>query len=203
MKIICVGRNYLDHAQELRNEVPQEPVLFLKPDTALLAQDADIYLPPFSQEVHHEAEIVVRIAKMGKHIAPQFASRYFDHLTLGLDLTARDLQSKLKEKGLPWEKAKAFDGSAAVGKWLAKEVLPPLETLHFLLLKNGVAVQKGAASDMIFPIDQLIAEISKYFTLKVGDLIFTGTPAGVGPLQIGDQLELYLGDHSVGQWTVK
>lgn len=203
MKIICVGRNYTDHAQELRNEVPKEPVLFLKPDTALLAKEADIYLPAFSDEVHHEAEIVVRISKMGKHIDPEFAPRYYDKLSLGLDLTARDLQSKLKEKGLPWEKAKAFDGSAVVGSWLETAQLPSWSDLEFSLLKNGKTAQKGQARDMLFPVDQLIAEISKYFTLKTGDLIFTGTPAGVSPLKIGDQLELILDQRSVGTWTVK
>ena len=203
MKIICVGRNYADHAQELKNQIPDEPVLFMKPDTALLAQNQDFYLPPFSQDVHYEAELVVRIDKMGKHIAEKFASKYYSQISVGLDFTARDLQSKLKDKGLPWEKAKAFDGSAYVGQFINKSEFPSLSELSFSLMRNGTVAQRGHSKDMLFSIDQLISTVSQYFTLKPGDLIYTGTPAGVAALEAGDFLQLYLVDKLLGEVTVK
>jgi len=177
MKIICVGRNYVDHIAELNNERPDEPVLFIKPDTALVAKDFPFVLPEFSQDIHYEAEVVVKICKVGKHISPKFAPKYYDQISLGIDFTARDVQSKLKEKGLPWEKAKAFDNSAAVGKFFPVTTFDSLEHLNFSFLQNGKEVQVASTAQMIWGINELIAEISKYFTLKTGDLIFTGTPA--------------------------
>jgi 2-keto-4-pentenoate hydratase/2-oxohepta-3-ene-1,7-dioic acid hydratase in catechol pathway len=187
MKIICIGRNYRDHALELNNDVPTEPVIFLKPDSALLLNNKPFFIPEFSNDVHHEVELVVRINKLGRHIEPKFAHTYYDEIALGIDFTARDLQSTLKKKGLPWELAKAFDQSAVLGSFV------PLgnrniQDLHFTLLKNGQPVQNGHTADMLFPVDEIIAFVSKYFTLKIGDLIYTGTPAGVGPVAIGDRL---------------
>jgi 2-keto-4-pentenoate hydratase/2-oxohepta-3-ene-1,7-dioic acid hydratase in catechol pathway len=189
MKIICVGRNYGAHAKELNNEVPEEPVLFMKPETALLLKRQPFFIPDFSQDVHHEVEVVVKISKLGKHIEERFAHKYYDEIGLGIDFTARDLQSELKAKGLPWEKAKAFDGSAVAGRFRPKTDFANLNSLSFQLLKNGITVQSGQTSDMLFSIDSLIAYISTYFTLKIGDLIFTGTPSGVARVQPGDQLE--------------
>jgi len=192
MKIICVGRNYVDHIAELANEKPTDPVLFIKPDTALLEKDKNFYLPKFSEDVHHEIELVFRIGKVGKNIDAKFAYKYIDSFGIGIDFTARDLQSKLKDKGLPWEKAKAFDGSAFVSS------LQPFNENHlkngisFSLTKNGKTVQKGNSELMIWKLDKLIQEISTYFTLKTGDLIFTGTPAGVGKVSENDHLEGYL-----------
>lgn len=203
MKIICVGRNYADHARELKNQIPDEPVLFMKPDTALLSQNQDFYLPSFSQEVHYETEIVVRIDKMGKHIAEKFASKYYSQISVGLDFTARDLQSNLKDRGLPWEKAKAFDGSAYVGQFINKSEFPSLSELSFSLIRNGTVAQRGQTKDMLFGIDQLISTVSQYFTLKTGDLIYTGTPAGVAALESGDYLQLYLVDKLLGEVSVK
>lgn len=192
MKIICVGRNYAEHARELNNEVPAEPVLFMKPETALILPRQPFFYPDFSKDVHHEIELVVRINRLGKHIEPQFAHRYYNEVTLGIDFTARDLQMRLKEKGLPWEKAKAFDGSACVGEWIAIDTLGNIQNLNFYLTRNGETVQAGNTSQMLFSVNQLISYISSFFTLKIGDLIFTGTPSGVGPVQIGDILEGYL-----------
>lgn len=192
MKIICVGRNYAAHAAELKNEVPTEPVIFLKPETALLPKRQPFFYPDFSKDIHYETEVVVRINRLGKNIAPKFAHKYYSEVTLGIDFTARDIQQKLKEKSLPWEKAKGFDGSAPTGKFIEKAKLPELNNLNFELKINGESRQSGNTSQMIFPIDELIAYVSKYFTLKIGDLIFTGTPQGVGPIQIGDHLEAYL-----------
>ncbi len=202
MKIICIGRNYADHAKELNNQVPAEPVVFLKPDSAILPKGNAFFIPDFSQNLQHELEIVIRIDRLGKHIEEKFAHRYYQEFTLGLDFTARDLQSKLKEKGLPWEKAKAFDGSAFIGPWLNKEEYD-LNNLNFSLLKNGETVQKGNSKDMLFSVDRIIAEVSKYFTLKIGDLIFTGTPAGVGAVQTNDLLDLHLEGKSIAQLRVK
>lgn len=202
MKIICIGRNYADHAKELNNQVPAEPVVFLKPDSAILPKGNAFFIPDFSQNLQHELEIVIRIDRLGKHIEEKFAHRYYQEFTLGLDFTARDLQSQLKEKGLPWEKAKAFDGSAFIGPWLKKEEYK-LNNLNFSLLKNGETVQKGNSEDMLFSIDRIIAEVSKYFTLKIGDLIFTGTPAGVGAVQTNDLLDLHLEGKSIAQLRVK
>lgn len=197
MKIICVGRNYVDHIKELSNEKPKDPVIFLKPDTALLDQNSDFYYPSFSQDVHHEIELVFRISKVGKNIESKFAYKYIDGIGLGIDFTARDLQAKLKEKGLPWEKSKAFNGSAFVS------VIRPLregeleQSIPFRLDINGSTVQSGESNLMIWNISELIADISQYFTLKTGDYIFTGTPAGVGPVKIGDKLSGFLYEEKI------
>ena len=192
MKIICIGRNYAKHIEELQNERPDEPVIFLKPDTALLARDQDFYIPEFSNDVHHEIEIVVRINKVGKYIDAKYAHKYYDELTVGLDFTARDVQQTLKEKGLPWEKAKAFDNSAVIGDFISKKNCSSDESLKFTLLKNKQTAQSGDSSMMLWQIDEIIAYVSRFFTLKTGDLIFTGTPEGVAPVKAGDVLEGYL-----------
>lgn len=192
MKFICIGRNYADHAKELKNELPSEPVIFLKPETALILKRQPFFIPKFSNDVHYELELLVKINRVGKHIEERFAHRYYDEISLGIDFTARDTQLSLKNRGLPWEKAKAFDGSAAVGKWVSKADYPDLTNLNFHLEKNGDIVQKGSSSDMIFPIDRIISEVSKYFTLKKGDVLFTGTPAGVGKVESNDLLIAYL-----------
>jgi acylpyruvate hydrolase len=192
MKIICVGRNYALHAKELGNEIPTEPVLFLKPETALVPPRNPLFIPWFSQNLHFETEIVLRIGKNGKHIEPQFAHRYIDKIGLGLDMTARDVQDACKAKGLPWEKAKAFDGSAVVGKLLPAETFPDWKNINFYLTKNEETVQSGTTGDMLFSFEELVSHISKYFMLKLGDLIFTGTPAGVGPVSAGDKLNGFL-----------
>ena len=188
MKIICIGRNYTDHIAELENEKPENPVVFLKPDTAILLKGQPFFIPDFSQDVHHEVEVLVRINRIGKHIQPKFAHKYYDEIGLGIDFTARDLQAQLKAKGLPWEKAKGFDGAAVVGKWVAKAELPQVDELQFSLRKNGETVQAGNTALMLWKIDELIAYVSQFFTLKIGDVIFTGTPAGVGPVAINDVL---------------
>ncbi len=203
MKIICIGRNYREHAHELNNPVPKEPVIFMKPDTALLRNNEPFYYPDFSQEIHYELEVVVKICRVGKAIAEQFAPRYYNEIGLGVDLTARDIQQRCKEKGLPWERAKAFDFSAVQSKFINKEELPSVDTLHFQLEKNGQLVQDGFTGDMLFPINKLITEISKVFTLKIGDLIYTGTPAGVGALQVGDRLVGTLEGHKLLDFEVK
>ncbi len=187
MKIICIGRNYGAHAKELGNEVPDKPVIFCKPDTAVLKNNEPFYLPNFSKDIHHEIEVVVKIDKMGKSIAPQFANKYYSEFTLGIDFTARDLQTELKGKGLPWELAKAFDHSAVLGEFVKKDT-HDLNQLDFNLYKNEQLVQHGNSKDMLFSIDAIISFVSFYFTLKTGDLIFTGTPAGVGAVAIGDRL---------------
>jgi 2-keto-4-pentenoate hydratase/2-oxohepta-3-ene-1,7-dioic acid hydratase in catechol pathway len=197
MKIICVGRNYVDHAKELKNEVPTEPVIFLKPDTALLPKKQPFFIPDFSKEVHYEVEIVVRIDRIGKHIQKKFAHKYYHELTLGIDFTARDLQQELKSKGLPWEKATAFDGSAPIGEFVAKEKFKDLNRIDFSLQVNGELRQKGTTNEMLFSIDSLIEYVSTFFTLKIGDLIFTGTPAGVGKTKKNDHFEGYLGSEKV------
>lgn len=191
MKIICVGRNYADHARELNNEVPAEPVIFLKPETALILPRMPFFYPDFSKNIHHEIEVVIKINRLGKHIEPQFANRYYDEIALGIDFTARDIQDECKAKGLPWEKAKAFDGSAVLGKFVPKDTLRINDT-KFHLEKNGAIVQQGSTSQMLFSADQLISYVSRFFTLKIGDLIYTGTPSGVGPVAIGDTLTGYL-----------
>tara|TARA_R110002050_G_scaffold33007_2_gene84430 strand:- start:8954 stop:9565 length:612 start_codon:yes stop_codon:yes gene_type:complete len=194
MKIICIGRNYAMHAKELNNPVPAEPVVFMKPDSAILQSDKPFFIPDFTNDVHHELEIVIKINKVGKHIQKKFAQKYYSELTVGIDFTARDLQSKLKQKGLPWEKAKAFDGSAPLGKFMNVSDFESIENIDFKLEKNGEIVQTGNTSDMLFSVDTIIENVSKYFTLKIGDLIYTGTPAGVGPVAIGDNLKAYIGD---------
>ncbi|MHA8049930.1 fumarylacetoacetate hydrolase family protein [Aquirufa sp. ROCK-SH2] len=205
MKIICVGRNYVDHINELSNEKPTSPVVFLKPDTAYLENGKDFYYPKFSNDVHYEVELVVKIAKIGKNIEAKFAHKYIDAIGLGIDFTARDLQAKLKEKGLPWEKAKAFDSSAFVSPLQSFENIEEIlsQNISFSLKKNGEMVQDGQSNLMIWKIADLVEDISKYFTLKTGDLIFTGTPAGVGPINIGDQLEGYLMDKKVFELLIK
>ncbi|AIL44207.1 fumarylacetoacetate hydrolase family protein [Elizabethkingia anophelis] len=190
MKIICVGRNYTEHAKELKNEIPTEPVLFIKPDTSVL-KGSDFYIPEFSNDIHYELELVIKISKGGKYIQEENAAKHYEQIGLGIDFTARDLQSKLKEKGLPWEKAKGFDGSAVVSDFFPVENFNA-EEIHFELKKNNQTVQEGNSKDMIFDINKLIANISQYFTLRVGDLIFTGTPAGVGKVEENDILDAYL-----------
>ena len=189
MKIICIGRNYTDHIQELANERPEDPVVFLKPDTSLVLKNQPFFIPPFSDDVHYEVEILVRINRIGKHIQQKFAHKYYDEIGLGIDFTARDLQAKLKAKGLPWEKAKAFDGAAVVGDWVNKSELPHIDELQFEMTKNGTVVQQSSSALMLWKVDELIAYVSQFFTLKIGDIIFTGTPAGVGPVAENDVLE--------------
>lgn len=201
MKIICIGRNYAEHAKELKNEVPTEPVFFMKPDTALLKEE-DFYLPDFTTDLHHEIELVLKISKAGKHIEEQFAHKYYSEIGLGIDFTARDLQTKAKEKGLPWEMAKAFDNSAPIGKFVNKDSLQ-LNNIAFTLNINGETRQAGNSSDLIFSFDKIIAYVSKFITLKVGDLIFTGTPKGVGQVIVGDQLEGFLNGESFLRLKVK
>jgi 2-keto-4-pentenoate hydratase/2-oxohepta-3-ene-1,7-dioic acid hydratase in catechol pathway len=188
MKIICIGRNYTEHIKELANERPEEPVVFIKPDSSVLPKDQDFYIPDFTQNVHYEVEMLVKICKVGKHIDERFAHKYYDEIGLGIDFTARDLQSELKEKGLPWEKAKGFDGSAVIGKWLPKSNFKDLNNLNFSLIRNNEMVQEGNTSFMLWKIDELIAYVSKFFTLKKGDVLFTGTPAGVGKIATNDYL---------------
>jgi 2-keto-4-pentenoate hydratase/2-oxohepta-3-ene-1,7-dioic acid hydratase in catechol pathway len=193
MKIICIGRNYAEHAKELKNEIPTEPVIFCKPDTALLPKNHPFIYPEHTNDLNFELELVLRIKKVGKHIDPEFAHKYYDEVGIGIDFTARDAQQKCKEKGLPWEKAKAFDHSAPLGKKFVKlKDLPDASSIRFELKKNGEPVQEGNSSLMLFPFDAIISEVSKYFTLKIGDLIFTGTPKGVGPVVKGDVLEGFL-----------
>ena len=203
MKILCIGRNYAAHIQELKNEVPAEPVFFLKPDTALLRNNEAFYIPDFSKDVHHEVEIVLKITKRGKHIAEKFAADYFNEIGIGIDFTARDLQSKLKEKGLPWEKAKAFDGSAPVSSFVSKAEFADLNNLDFSLQVNTTPVQKGNTSLMLHNFSKIIAELSKYFTLNQGDLIFTGTPEGVAAVKAGDRLQAFIGDNKMLAFEVK
>ena len=188
MKIICIGRNYTEHIEELSNERPAEPVVFIKPDSAVLPKEQDFYIPEFSKDIHYEVELLVRIKKVGKHIQPRFAHKYYDEIGLGIDFTARDLQKNLKEKGLPWEKAKGFDGAAVIGKWVPKSDLPPIDNLHFALLKNGQTVQEGHTARMLWKVDELISYVSAFFMLKKGDILFTGTPAGVGRVKPNDYL---------------
>lgn len=187
MKIICIGRNYAKHIEELANEKPENPVVFLKPDSAILPKKMPFFIPTFSNEIHYEAEVLVKINKVGKHISSKFAHKYYDTVGLGIDFTARDVQVKCKEKGLPWEKAKAFDGSAIVGEFYPKEEFD-LENLSFQLQKNDEIVQDGNTASMLWKIDELISYVSQYFTLKKGDIIFTGTPAGVGKVEENDVL---------------
>jgi 2-keto-4-pentenoate hydratase/2-oxohepta-3-ene-1,7-dioic acid hydratase in catechol pathway len=189
MKIICIGRNYAEHAKEMKSEVPTEPVFFMKPDTALLKDNEPFYFPDFTKDLHHEIEVVLKISKVGKHIAEAFAHKYYEELSLGIDFTARDLQAQCKAKGLPWEKAKSFDGSAPIGKFVKKSELSDLQNLQFDLSINNELRQKGNTSDLLFSFDKVIAYVSQFVTLKVGDLIYTGTPEGVGPVAIGDKLK--------------
>ena len=192
MKIICIGRNYTKHIEELQNERPDEPVVFMKPDSAVLLRQHPFVIPEFSEDIHHELEIIVKINKVGKYIDAKFAHKYYDEIGVGIDFTARDLQQKLKDKGLPWEKAKAFDGSAVIGEFVFKTDYNSLENLTFELTRNGNTVQKGNTSHMLWKIDELISYVSQYFTLKIGDIIFTGTPEGVGLVEPEDVLEGFL-----------
>ncbi len=203
MKIICIGRNYADHIEELKNEKPAEPVIFMKPDSAVLLKQYPFVIPEFSEDIHHEIEIIVKINKVGKYIEPKFAHKYYDEISVGIDFTARDLQTKLKEKGLPWEKAKAFDGSAVIGDFLPKTLFSSVENLTFELTNNGKTVQKGNTDLMIWKIDELISFASQYFTLKIGDVIFTGTPAGVAAVKPNDVLEGFLEDKKLFRIQVK
>ena len=203
MKIICVGRNYVEHIKELNNEAPKDPVLFLKPDTSILLKKQPFFIPEFSNEVHHEVEILVKINRIGKHIDRKFAHKYYDEIGLGIDFTARDLQSKLKEKGLPWEKAKAFDGAAVVGKFLSKNDFKNIDDINFRLEKNDKVQQKGNTSLMLWKIDTLIEYISKYFTLKIGDIIFTGTPSGVEKVNSNDILKGFIEEKELFSIKVK
>lgn len=194
MKIICVGRNYIDHINELSNQKPDEPVVFLKTDTSILLKGFPFVIPEFSNDVHHEVEVLVKINKVGKYISPKFAHKYYNQVGLGIDFTARDLQAKLKAKGLPWEISKSFDGATVLGDFLDKEQFADLQNLSFQLAKNGEVVQSGNTQDMLWKIDELISYVSQYFTLKIGDIIFTGTPAGVAKVNSGDELVGFLED---------
>jgi 2-keto-4-pentenoate hydratase/2-oxohepta-3-ene-1,7-dioic acid hydratase in catechol pathway len=203
MKIICIGRNYADHARELGNEAHGQPVFFLKPDSALLRNNQPFFVPDFSSNLHYEVEILLKVCKVGKCINQKFAHRYYDHIGIGIDFTARDLQEECKAKGLPWEICKAFDRSAAVSRFVAKEELPSVRSIEFSLKKNGITVQKGNTADMIFGFEKIISYVSDYMTLKTGDIFFTGTPAGVGPVVPGDRLQAYIGDKCMMDFFVR
>jgi 2-keto-4-pentenoate hydratase/2-oxohepta-3-ene-1,7-dioic acid hydratase in catechol pathway len=203
MKLICIGRNYTAHINELENEKPKDPVVFIKADSAVLPKDQDFYLPPFSNNVHHEVELLVKITKVGKHIAKEFAHKYYDEVGLGVDFTARDVQDVLKSKGLPWEKAKSFDGSAVIGKWVSKSNYRDLNELCFSLKKNNKVVQSSNSELMLWKMDELISYVSQFFTLKKGDIIFSGTPAGVGKVNTGDVLEGFIEDESFFKISVR
>jgi len=203
MKIICIGRNYVDHAKELKNPVPKKPLVFMKPSSALLVNGKPFYHPAFSEDVHYEAEIVLKICKNGKHVQPEFASKYYQEIGIGIDFTARDVQSKLKEKGHPWEIAKGFDGSAVISKFIPLESLKNSKEIHFRLNKNDECVQDGNTKDLIFDFDYIITYVSQFFKLHVGDMIYTGTPAGVGPVKIGDQLDGFIEDQHLLSCEIK
>lgn len=203
MKILCIGRNYAEHIAELNNERPSEPVVFIKPDTAILKDNEAFYHPDFSNDIHHEVEIVLKINKMGKNIEAKFANKYYEEIGIGIDFTARDIQAKLKEKGLPWEKAKAFNGSAPISGFVSKTEFPDLKNLNFHLEIDGETRQTGNTSMMLWNFDEIIAEISKYFTLKTGDLIFTGTPAGVGKVKIGNKLSAFIEGKEMLSFEIK
>jgi 2-keto-4-pentenoate hydratase/2-oxohepta-3-ene-1,7-dioic acid hydratase in catechol pathway len=203
MKIICVGRNYAEHAKELNNDVPTEPVLFMKPKNALLQNNHPFYYPDFTDNLHYECELVLRVCKNGKHIQEKFADKYYNEISVGIDFTARDLQDKQKSKGLPWEIAKSFDNSAVVGKFIPITPETDKKDINFCLYKNKELVQQGNTSHLIFSFDFLLAYISKFFTLNIGDLIFTGTPVGVGPVEIGDSLEAFIENDSLLEFMVK
>lgn len=203
MKIICIGRNYVDHAKEMNSPVPEKPVFFFKPDTCLIRNNQPFFYPNFSNEIHYELEIVLKICRLGRNIAERFAHRYYNEIGLGIDFTARDLQQQCKERGLPWEISKAFDGSSPISKFVNKENFQDIKNIPFWLEKNGEVVQKGNSSEMIFFFDNLISYVSKFTTLKIGDLIYTGTPAGVGPVTIGDRLKGYLDGQLVLDFFVR
>ena len=203
MKIICIGRNYVEHIEELGNEKPKEPVIFLKPDTAILPKKMPFFIPEFSNNVHYEVEVVVKINRVGKHIDKKFAHKYYEEIGLGIDFTARDLQQNLKEKGLPWEKAKAFDGSAVLSNFVSKAEFNNVNDIDFSLQKNNKIVQKGNSSLMIHSIDEIISYVSKFFTLKIGDYIFTGTPSGVGKVEENDILQGFIKEKEMFKIRVK
>jgi 2-keto-4-pentenoate hydratase/2-oxohepta-3-ene-1,7-dioic acid hydratase in catechol pathway len=203
VKIICIGRNYVDHVRELKHPVPEAPVFFMKPDSAIIRNNKPFFLPDFSDEIHHEVEIVIKINRLGRNIEKKFAHRYYEEIGIGIDFTARDLQRKQIKEGKPWEIAKAFDGSAPLGKFMKKDKIPDYQAIHFRLDKNGNEVQKGNTKDMIFSFDELISFVSKFITLKIGDLIFTGTPAGVGSVKIGDRLTAYIEDNRLLDFYVR
>lgn len=203
MKIFCIGRNYVAHAKELGNDVPDEPVIFMKPKSALLQTHTPFYYPEFTNELHYECELVLRICKNGKYIQDRYASKYYDAVTVGIDFTARDIQNELKEKGLPWEKAKAWDNSAVIGKWVNMADLKNKKDIHFKMLKNKEQVQEGNSGNMIFNFDSIVAHISNYFSVNIGDLIFTGTPAGVGECVVGDELVGFLEDAEMFNIEIK
>lgn len=203
MKIIAIGRNYIDHAKELNNPVPEKPVFFMKPESALIRNNKPFFYPDFSENIHYETEIVIRINRLGKHIAEKYAHRYYDEIGVGIDFTARDLQKKAKEKGLPWEIAKAFDGSAPLSEFVPVSKFNNISDLNFSLKINDQMAQQGNTKDMIFSFDQIIAYVSQFLTLKIGDLIFTGTPAGVGPVNINDHLEAFIEDEKMMDFLIK
>ena len=203
MKIICIGRNYFEHARELNNPVPEKPVFFLKPDSALVIRNRPFFYPDFSSDIHHEIEVVIKINHLGRSIDPSFAARYFSELALGVDFTARDLQNECKSKGLPWEISKGFDYSAPVSKFFPVSTFSDIKNLNFSLYKNDLLVQSGNTSEMIFSFEQIIAYVSKFMTLKTGDMIFTGTPKGVGAVKIGDHLVAWIEDKKVMDFYVK
>lgn len=203
MKIICIGRNYVEHAKELNNPLPKVPIFFMKPESALLQKNSPFFYPGFSKDIHYETEIVLRIKKVGKHIQEKFAHTYFDEIGIGIDLTARDLQNNCKQKGLPWEIAKAFDGSAPLGTFVDKKKFADINDLNFSLKINGEDRQAGNTKDMIFSFDHIISYVSQFVTLKMGDLIFTGTPAGVGPIKINDTFEAFIEGEKMLDLTIK
>ncbi|MDG1476535.1 MAG: fumarylacetoacetate hydrolase family protein [Vicingaceae bacterium] len=203
MKIICIGRNYIDHAKELNNPVPKEPVFFLKPDTALLPKRTPFVYPSFSKNIQHEVEIVIKINRLGKHIEEKFAQKYYNEIGVGVDFTARDLQQECKEKGLPWERAKAFDGSAPTSSFTSIDQFTDINNLDFSIQINGETKQVGNTKDMLFNFNQIIAYVSQFFTLKIGDLIYTGTPAGVGPIAINDSIDCFIEDKNMLSFNVK
>ena len=192
MKIICIGRNYKNHVNELNNIVPTEPVIFLKPDTSIILKKQPFFIPDFSNDIHHEVEVIIKINRVGKYISKEFANKYYDKIGLGIDFTARDIQQNQKKFGLPWEKAKAFDGSALIGKWVNKTSFDDINDINFSLMKNNELVQQGNTSQMLWDIDSIIAYVSSFFTLKIGDIIFTGTPAGVGAVKENDKLKGFI-----------
>lgn len=203
MKLICIGRNYAAHIAELENDKPSDPVIFLKPDTAVLPKNRPFFIPDFSNDVHHEVEILVKINRVGKYIDKKFAHKYYEEIGLGIDFTARDLQNQLKTKGLSWEKAKAFDGAAVIGDWIAVNTIKNVDNINFSLQKNDIVVQQSNTSLMLWKIDELIAYVSKYFTLKIGDIIFTGTPSGVGKVEVNDKLKGFIEQNEMFSITVK
>jgi 2-keto-4-pentenoate hydratase/2-oxohepta-3-ene-1,7-dioic acid hydratase in catechol pathway len=203
MKFICIGLNYLDHTKEFKSGVPEKPMFFLKPDTALLRNNNPFFIPDFTNEIHYEVELILKINRLGKSIQPQFSHRYFDEIGIGIDFTARDIQNKCREKGMPWEIAKAFDYSAAVGKFLPKSKFKDLNNIHFHLEINGKTVQQGCSANMVFKFDELISYTSMFMTFRTGDIMFTGTPSGVGPVKIGDRLQAYIEDELLLDFLIK